>query len=238
MIKFNLFNIFTPKPLQLFKPVQFHHYNGRYYIDRLPARFENGTGLLTAYVTDSERSCRTEFKSQKNKKLGYHDYKLLVNCGFLEGDYIEVDKHVRNKGIGEVLKLASLIEMKKNNLDKMTLYSLPEAIKFHAKFGFVPDINSTAPIPLILSEIKETNLFKDLSAQASGLLDSISAEFINYNNLEKVNNFLTQYINRCISENKPVFNKKICMVLTKDRINSNADFYNNLFEKHGINFNV
>ncbi len=238
MIKLNLFNIFTPKTPQLFKPVQFQKYNGRYYIDRLPARFENGTGILSAYVTDSERSCRTVFKSMRAKQLGYHDYKLLVNSGFLEGDYIEVDKHVRNKGIGEVLKLASLIEMKKNNLNKMTLYSVPDAIKFHAKFGFTPDIGYVAPVPLILEGIKENRIYKDLSERASALSDRISAEFINEDNLKGVNELLTEYIDRCLQDNTPIFNRKINMVLTKEKINSNADFYNNLFEKHGINFKV
>ena len=238
MIKLNLFNIFTPKTPQLFKPVQFQKYNGRYYIDRLPARFENGTGILSAYVTDSERSCRTVFKSMRAKQLGYHDYKLLVNSGFLEGDYIEVDKRMRNKGIGEVLKLASLIEMKKNNLNKMTLYSVPDAIKFHAKFGFTPDIGYVAPVPLILKGIKENRIYKDLSERASALSDRISAEFINEDNLKGVNELLTEYIDRCLLDNTPIFNRKINMVLTKEKINSNAEFYNNLFEKHGINFKI
>lgn len=238
MIKLNLFNIFTPKTPQLFKPVQFQKYNGRYYIDRLPARFENGTGVLTAYVTDSERSCRTVFKSPRNKQLGYHDYKIHLYNKFLEGEYIEVDKRMRNKGIGEVLKLASLIEMKKNNLNKMTLYSVPDAIKFHAKFGFTPDIGYVAPVPLILKGIKENCIYKDLSERASALSDRISAEFINEDNLKGVNELLTEYIDRCLLDNTPIFNRKINMVLTKEKINSNADFYNNLFEKHGINFKV
>lgn len=238
MIKLNLFNIFTPNSTQLFTPVQFQKYNGRYYIDRLPAKFENGVGVLTTFVTDTEHSCRTVFKSPCNKQLGYHDYKIHLNNKFLEGEYIEVDKRMRNKGIGEVLKLASLIEMKKNNLNKMILYSVPDAIKFHAKFGFTPDIVYVAPVPLILKGVKENRIYKDLSARASALLDRISAEFINKDNLKKANELLLEYIDRCLQDNTPVFNRKINMVLTKEKINSNAEFYNNLFEKHGINFKI
>lgn len=238
MIKFNLFNIFTPKTPQLFNPVQFHHYNGRYYIDNLPAKFENGVGVLNSFITDSENASQTVFKSLWNKQLGYHDYKINLTNNILEGEYIQVEKKKRHKGIGEILKLASLIEMKKNNLDKMTLYSVPDAIKFHAKFGFTPDINYTAPIPLLLKGIKENTLYNDLSIQACELLERISVEFINKDNLKKVNELLIEYINRCLKDNTPVFNRKINMVLTKEKINSNAEFYNTLFEKHGINFTI
>lgn len=240
MIKLNLFNIFVRRQPQLGKSVTFSKGYNRLYINNLPVKSNDEVLLLEAFPTDSEVSAQTVVKNLKKQECGRHEYKLWLQNREFSGEYIEVYPPFRNQRLGELLKLASIIEMKANNLDKITLYSLPEAIKFHAKFGFTPNIKSSDPISLILKEITEKNQFSDLSEQSLQMLKGLSGKFhlISGDEMKNINNFFSVYIKRCISENTPVFNKKIAMILTEKSINKNADYYNNLFEKHEINFKV
>ena len=181
------------------------------------------------------------FKNQKTKKMGYHDYYLQLSNKELEGEYIEVEKDFRKQGVGELLRLASIIEMNANNLDKMTLFSFAEAVKFHALYGFYPNAKSSETITSILTEIIEQNKFQDLTCIASNMLDNINArglKFLKPETQQKFNDFLAGFIARCPASDVPVLSKGINMILTKEKIKSNADFYNNLFEKHKINFQI
>lgn len=240
MMKFNLFSIFIPKIPTLGTPVDFFKAYDRYYIRNLPVKTREQVMLLEAFPTDSPESSQTVIKSLRKKQKGYHDYKLSLKNKTFIGEYIEIDKDKRNKGLGESLKLASIIEMNANNLNKMSLYSLPEAIKFHSKFGFMPDIKNTMSLKSIFKEIVERNEFKNISDKAARILEALSENIypVPAGNLEKYNNVLAVYIKRCITENRPIFDKKINMVLTKDKIKAHSDFYNKLFEKHGINYRI
>lgn len=240
MIKLNVFDIFCRRQPQLGKPVTFAKGYNRLYMKTLPVKSKDKVVLLEAFPTDSESSAQTVVKNLKHQELGRHEYNLRLQSREFSGEYVEVYPPFRNQGLGELLKLSSIIEMKANNLDKITLYSLPEAIKFHAKFGFTPNIKSSEPISLILKDITEKKQFPDLSGQAAVMLKNMSGNFhlLQKEELKNINSFLSTYIKRCLAWNMPVFNTKIAMILTDESINKNADFYNKLFEKHEINFRV
>lgn len=236
-----MFNIFTPKTPQLGSTIKFFKGGGRSYIQQLPALVKDEVVVLNAYPTESAKACRTVIKNLQNKEMGYHDYNLLLADKELEGDYIEVKEFARKRGFGGLLRLASIIEMKANNLNKITLHSRPEAVKFHAHYGFYPDAKAPGTIRSILEDINLDDKFEDLSSQASELLEYLNSGNVDISspdNLRRVNKFLAVFIDRCPAYKSPGFSKGLNMILTEEKLKANSDFYNNLFEKHKINFEV
>lgn len=231
----NLFSILRNSTPELGSKINFYKNFDRKYLQKVPALVEDKVVILNSYPTESEAACRTVVNSLKNNEFGYHDYYLRLSSNELEGEYIKVHAPVRRKGLGELLRLASIIEMKANNLNKITLFSMPEAVKFHRHYGFQPDVKSKINAGTILSEIISDDMYDDFTAQALKLLDKLYSKD---NSLDEFNLFLAQYIDRCPVEDFPVFTKGINMILPAHKIKSNSDFYNERFEKHKINFQV
>ncbi len=68
------------------------------------------------------------------------------------GVQFESNKH---KGIGTVLHLSHIIEMIENGLKSIEFYSTKEAVLFHSKLGFRPDIKEFSELDAILSFIEK-----------------------------------------------------------------------------------
>lgn len=238
-MKLNLFNIFVKEPPTLPVPVRIENHFGKNYIKSLPVQCKDEIVLMETFPTEEIDSARTVIKSLRNQELGTHDYNLFTDSKELDGEIMEVKSFARNRGLGEILRLASIMEMKENNMKRIGLVSLSEAVKFHAKYGFDAKLADPAKIITILWDIKKQYKFTEFENKATQFLKDIFNDSSWHYEQEKINN-INAFISDCIrrSDEPPVFSNTISMVLTEEKVNANADFYNELFKSHKIDYKI
>lgn len=160
----------------------------------------------------------------------------------------------RRKGIGMVMHLNNVINMLENNLNSIKLFSLGNAVLFHSKCKFEPNIKAFVTLKKILSEIsaKDTVMFpeiKDVVQRADDFVLKIkynNSKINDYNKLTQDGNKIVQDYLDILSSKKlsPVgrykysFQEGIDMILTKEKVLENKDFYNKLFEKYNIDYEI
>ena len=158
---------------------------------------------------------------------------------YVRSMYSEEDK--RGLGLGAALHLLNIIEMLENpDVDKIILTSTASAMPFHMKFGFYPrgDYYWKLKSNLrIISQEKDPNLRK-YAVRAKKILltpqnnDVKSAE---------ANRLLFEYTRAALSQHKDMEGfYTICMplILTKNMVLKNRDFYNKLFKKYEIDYQI
>ncbi len=198
-----------------------------------------------------------ELKNRFGKLLGSETFTMFKDSSDINGLYISVEPEYRNKlkasgtninyKLGEILRLASIIEILENKIKNFIIYSKNTAIYFHSKYNFKPAITSFEERDYALESIinNKTSSYDDIVEKAKKLLQ--------YSKLEKApekqrelcretNLLLEEYIKKVLSEKdaykKHPFRRGIQMVLTDDTIRDNRVFFNTLFENHGINYTI
>ena len=136
MIK--VLNFIKPKskPIQLPAKVKFYEEDGIKYLTRMPVRANKGIVYLNSINDESSECVRTFITDRNLNILGHHEY--YISEKVIDGDYMEVDYKYQGNGLGELLRLASLMMCKENNLDGIKLESLSTAMPFHLKYRFKP----------------------------------------------------------------------------------------------------
>ena len=209
--------------------------------------------LITTHSLDSYNPqwVKTEIKNSLGKTLGYEMYSLNSNSHKGCGATMEVEKEYRQRGlkIGEVLRLSSIIGIMENEISEFEIYSKPSAIYFHSKYKFEPAItefqqrddalesiirNSKSGYEYYKNEakkIQEKICFNTDNEMQRKLCADTSALVSEY--IQKVleTGTETEYLNH-------TFNTGLRMVLKRDEIIKNKDFFNDLFLKHGINYKI
>lgn len=148
--------------------------------------------------------------------------------------------------LGELMRLISIMEMFENNLEFMELYSRETAINFHAKYGFRPDIKRFLHRDMTLKTISEDIRFEELSQKAKFLIDKVKSstrgeELRNLCRLTSklADEYLQKVKNLQIQEQKMfLFKEGFDMKLNKNDILQQKDRFNDLFEKHGIDYKI
>ncbi len=153
----------------------------------------------------------------------------------------------RYKGTGSVFHLAKIIEMLENECSEIDINSLNSAIIFHAKNGFRGNLHDQIEAHYALTTIVNSffldDKFIDISADAAELMAKQDYS------LDKVNKIFTEFLEIAVKLPKDVTDKIYFrdtadqtllygMKLTKDDVIKNKDFYNNLFEKHKIDYKI
>lgn len=190
-----------------------------------------------------------------NKELlGKEELSLNDGAGKMVGLDISVINKYRNNGektghrLGEILRLASIIEMLENKKNHFKIYSKNSAIYFHSKYKFKPNITNfdernAALNSIIANNTTETSDLTELAVDIKKELrknNSPDAQ-IEFN---KITNVLVKaYINRVLSLGKDAFkthpfSKGFDMILSQKTLMQNRYFYNNLFKKHGIDYKI
>ena len=150
------------------------------------------------------------------------------------------------KGVGSVLHLTQIITMLENNIEKTNLYSLGSAINFHAKLGYKSDIKSVSEIKTFLMEEIAMKHYND--EIFSSVISKLEKWYANsFAPREKIivegNEIIDDFI-RTINDNKLKYDvdykiiSGIKMVLKREDVISNKEFYNNLFDKYGIDYKI
>ncbi len=154
----------------------------------------------------------------------------------------------KNFRFGEILRLASVIEMLENKSKSIKIVSKNNAIYFHAKYKFIPNFKDFKVRDDFLSDISKDKSysFKDLRFEAFHFIKIIKDYKQNSEKqreiTKQVNNLVERYINRALKEHDPQKNHPLSypmdMILQKDSVIKNKDFYNALFEKHSIDYKI
>ncbi len=214
--------------------------------------YENKAGELTLNIkkdTESgENHFITELKNKFNKILGYEIFKIPQNNDYVIGKYINVEEEYRQKKyfFGEILRLTSIIEMLENKIKQFDIVSKNTAVYFHSKYKFAPSIKSSEDMEKILNSIiNDKNVGYEEIAQKAKLIQqkikSCNNEKTRKEYFNNANSVVKEYIEKVLKDKsmkKHPFTFNMEMTLTRENILKNKEFFNQLFKKHGIDYNI
>lgn len=189
-----------------------------------------------------------ELKNKLGHLLGFEHYSHFEGTESMTGLYINVNEEYRQRNyyLGEILRLASIIQMLENKVKNFSIKSKSTAVYFHAKYKFQPSVTAFHDRDKLLKTIADDKSpdFKDLSQRAKIFTEQIK----NILSGEKqrsmcrpANELIKEYITRALSEKnikQHQFGWTMDMTLTEETIKGNKDFFNALFSKHGIDYKI
>ncbi len=241
-----MFNIFAPKKINFPSKVELQSYNGIKFMKRIPVK-DNLGKVVYLHTLPNGENCNAEtlVTTKRFSILSTHEYDILKPLKVLNGYNIEVIPKKQKQGIGEIMRLASIIEMKENGLDQIRLKSLPKALLFHLKYKFHPqflsDDSNTAK--KILTELLSSNFSSQkMHGNIEKMLLCIEKNGIkseNHNLSQEIANLVLDYIK--INSNNwdnAKFHTQIPLVLKNEDLKKYASFYNKLFKKHEIDYKI
>lgn len=229
-----------PKKLKLFNeifcsaPISKNNLKNRDYF----VRIENG-------YTDNDFSIKiddNDFNEIGTSVLSIKNNKTIYN------DNIDVNSERRKyAGAGSIMTLGEIITMLENNMEKIELHSLGQAVYFHSKFKFRPALTSADDLKDYIAGdvmIRESDKkFEKVCNMAKQWLNKDKSSKSSENYISEGNNILYQYL-QTVNANKlnrhrefeiyPGFD----MVLTRQNILDDKNYFNNLFKKFGIDYQI
>ena len=199
-----------------------------------------------------EENLMIQIKNRLGKILGHELMSMDKDKSKqIFGFNIQVEEDYRRKKsfrIGELLRLASIMEMMENKSPHIKIYSKDTAVYFHTKYKFEPDITAFTERDLALQTIikEKSPQFTDLKEKAEELFDEAIATIGDGPKqrelCQKTNAVLKEYIQRAVLEEKPdqkhPFINGFYMILKNETINKHKDFFNKLFEQQGIDYKI
>jgi len=256
----NLFNIIRKQKLNT---PSFEIINGNKVIKSLNAidRASRPVNLKTRFCSGDIKvpHFTTEIRLKHSETpIAYNTFMISEEEKLFNGENMQVNKHLRRAfGYGELLRLASIIGMKENKLDKLSIFASSEAVPFHHKYKFYSDIPFQKDfIEELLMKISrqrnpklaeakyfaknlmckfETAGFCVSSGAVNKLLDEVNSLVENYLKTVDKNNLKWE---SSIGESGVSFRTDIDMMLDWDTIVKNRDFFNEKFAHHGIDYSV
>ncbi len=261
MIKLNPFNILrkpqklasesSNAPEYLSAPI-FRTQSNLKLLNPLPVKLKTDTATVqVGNAMDSYSQFATYVNKKKYTEMGRHTFDIENNI--LDGIEMDTWDKFQGNGIGEIMRLVSVIETAENNLKGISAISLSRAVPFHFKYFFRPDfsnsINSAAisqqgNIEKILTQIANNEHSESCTKEKAQILNKFMQNSgLNPEFVQKFDEFLTGYIKENLHRwDKTGFfpeNKlTVPMSLKSETIRQNAGFFNELFKKHGIDYTI
>lgn len=226
---------------------------------KIPLKNEKFDDVFMHMEQEGEEHFNIFIRSEKFGQLGRDQIAIAPPYDKTMESYIEVTDKFRcekssggtTKGarIGEAMRLGTIIATIENGMNGICLYSLPQAIFFHRKYGFEPQIGT------IYNKVSEalTHIaanphpkLKVCSDKSKAIIEKLkkqkSKKVVSQKTSKEANKVITEYIDTIIKEKLPIkehnFSFDIPMKLSLEEIKNRKDFYNALFEKHGIDYKV
>lgn len=209
-----------------------------------------GDIFIKSDITQPEMNIlETRIFNSNGQKLGYEEF-IITTPDEIEGLYILTKNEFKNKGgrIGELLRLTSIIEFLENKKSKFSLYSKETAIMFHSKYKFEPNIFQFTQRDKMLDTILKNKECKDekIIEQATQIINKLRQKNVSneqQRELCRETSILAKdyinYLTKNVKDPKSCqFEYGIDMVLTKEKVLENKDFFNELFKKHGIDYTI
>lgn len=190
----------------------------------------------------------SEIKNRMGKSLGHEIFSIDNEQRTMFGFMIETLPEYRQKGygFGELMRLSSIITMLENHIKQLDIVSKDTAIYFHSKYKFAPSNTQFDTRNKILESIIKNNKnpLDEISKRALEFIERLkhtpSAE--EQRAITRETNTLTKsYIEKVMSQNtqkEHPFDCTMDMRLTSQNIIKNKDFFNELFKKHGIDYEI
>ncbi len=198
-----------------------------------------------------ENNLYIEVKNPFGKELGHELLSMEKDkTRNIVGFDMRVADEYRRKSfrIGELLRLASIMEMLENKASHIKICSKDTAVYFHGKYKFEPAITSFDERNKVLQSIidDESVNFQDLNQKAENLLHEALTTTDNPPNQRdlcvRTNELAKEYIERALLEDKPEkkhpFKYGLYMILKSDTVKQFKDFFNKMFEKQGIDYKI
>ncbi len=193
-------------------------------------------------------------KNSLKKLIGQETMRILPEYKMIAGQLMEVEPEYRKSGkrrghkFGELLRLSSVMALMQNKLNYIYINSKDSAVYFHSKYKFEPYIYDAMERDRALETIiqDKSENFEDLRQRAEKIYLKVkrpyNTENINKGYMKATNNLVKEYIQRAMQEPNPNenhhFKKGLDMILTKENVKRNKDYFNELFKKHGIDYQI
>ena len=226
------------------QPLTFYTQNGINFFKPFRAVDKNKNPLELSWNHKPDFSSITA-KSKYNDDISIYNIKIDKSKNDFKGDSIVTTP--KNKGIGEVLNLASIITFKENNFVDYSVFALRNAIQFYAKYGFnllSSNFNEIMHNLKFLTKLKDER-YIDTRESAKFLINKVhqapnDAEKMKY--IPTANNLVSDYIRNLAREGKKIdgddlYNHTHMHFSTIDTIR-NRDYLNELLDKHEINYTL
>ena len=217
-------------------------------LQKTPVKYKNGTGYIKTTTSKAKSNkdalnINTIITDEKKSKLGHYEYMINKSNATIKYGYIEAHLPQRRNGLGEVLRLSSLIEFKENGIKTLEVEAYPNAIPFHLKCRLKPNLTTSYLTLKILNNIKNNPKVQPYYLQVAEKLvkkiEKENSETLNKDTMKFVNKFIESYTKQHLHNWQDTkIRPFLPMVLTESRLKQFAGFYNNLFKKHEINYKI
>lgn len=225
--------------------------------EKYPIQTKTGLNYLTFSYPDDGGPLEALISVEHPVGFEYGTERILFNIfdNYMFGKEIYVGENYQDCGmrIGEILKLSSIMLLIKNNYNKIKLYSTNPSVLFQAKYKFEPEITRFSERKASLRSIlnsREPNM-RALKLKASELLTEVNKIDVNSKDtsahtglFQEINNTVNEFMQQMfknshrITDARQPFTSGFGMVLTKEKVLQNKDFFNNLYQKHDIDFQI
>ena len=205
----------------------------------------------TQIIDPTINSLTTKLINKNGRELGSETF-LIKSDNSSYGAHIEVAPAYRQKGyhLGEILRLSSIIMILENNIKSFEIFSLPEAIFFHKKYKFNPNISNETTMKFFLADTidncQKKKKFQDIYKEANRILNNSNKQNTQNNSpldlINKTNELMNIYFNKILSKKDEYkhhhFQFGMQKRLSQENILEYKDFFNKLFKKHNIDYTI
>ena len=139
---------------------------GKYKLVTSLNTFDNKHEPIFVSTIKENNKFKTILINNKNNLVGINSFKIQGNTfnGCNMNALLNNNKHT---GLGEIMRLISIIDMIENNLQKIQIFSLSKAAPYHLKYKFKPinyqteklNFNKDLPMELTIQDIKANKTF-------------------------------------------------------------------------------
>lgn len=192
----------------------------------------------------------TKISNRLGKVLGFEEFAMYKGSDNSSGLLITVEPEYRRRSyrFGELLRLASIIEILENKIRQFHITSKNTAVYFHSKYKFLPSIKYFYERDRALEAVirNKAKGFERFYRKASEILERAKILTDAENQRQScidTNSLIGAYI-KTVLETSPAeykkhpFNFGMDMVLTSDSIKNNSGYFNKLFRNHGIDYTI
>lgn len=235
-----MFNIFRKPQLKFPSTLEFYTYNNWKFIKRVPVQASGKTFFLETMPNIEHPNSITIITDKHYSPIGTHDYQMQNFPNILDGNEMTIVDKKQGLGLGEILRLASIIQMKENGLEKMTMDSIPSAMPFHIKYRLTPNLTEEKDLIKVLKKMSSNEYsVGSFPQEAEKILEDIAKKGFSLKCFKEVNSLIAKYIRGNSKRWSEVgIDMQIPMCLTRSDIKKNASFYNKLLKKHEIDYKI
>lgn len=228
------------------------------YKDKDLGKLTVDTDLKFALARENpSKSCfpgvyETKIRDEKGQCIGFEMFEFSNNNEEIpsiigEEIFVRRDLQKNGKRFGEKLRLSSIIAMLENNINRILITSVPDAILFHTKYKFKPVFADLWDCKNILRNIL-MNSYEDtkhFGPQAEKLMEKINAE--NFGKKEDILKSTSELFENFVNvlqnlskekQNEYPFFQCVDMRLTREDVIKNAEYFNGLLKKHNLDYKI